>query len=199
MSEKEPEKTKLTVVKDDVEETKEMRKPTPEEVEKYKNDFQESLKDFENRRWRISEPGEFGINDVGLYLVDFIHKYAHWSKTEWMGIIKMEDEIQKAMKMSDPSVGIALNYQALEFCAFMLANPGGTGLELAKEFEKQADKYAKLGMLIGAQVEEARKQLKELQFKQERYGAACQGFYLEDLLPKDPSTNIEDEKIIKLK
>jgi hypothetical protein len=183
MAEKEQEKTKLTVVKDDKEEVKEVKKPTPEEVEEYKNDFSNALKTFEASKWQISEAGQFGVNDVGIFLMNFMEKYAFWSKTEWMGLIKMEDEIKKAMTMSDPSIGIALNYQALEFCAYMLANPGGTGIKLAKEFETQADKYAKVGMVVGSQIEEARKRLKDLQYLQEKWAAAEQGFYLADLEP----------------
>jgi len=198
MNENNEEKTILTVVKDGEETKKEVKKPTPEEIEEYKSDFQKAVKEFENWRWRISESGKFGINDVGLYLLEFINKYAFWSKTEWMGMIKMEDEIKKAMSMSDPSIGITLNYQALEFCAYMLANPGGTGVELAKEFEAQADKYAKIGTLIGSQIETARKKLEDLQYKQEKWAAAEQGFYLADLEPIDSSTNEEiDEEINK--
>jgi hypothetical protein len=195
----EKEKTLLTVVKDGEETKKEINKPTPIEVEEYKNDFSTSLKKFENHRWRISEPGQFGINDVGIYLLEFMDKYAFWSKTEWMGMIKMEDEIKKAMTMSDPSVGIILNYQALEFCAFMLANPGGTGIKLAKEFEAQADKYSKLGMLIGSQIEAARKKLQNIQYLQEKWAAAAQGFYLAELETKpEESKSDAEENVINV-
>jgi hypothetical protein len=195
----------LTIVKDeDIEKElgtdvkkEEVPKPTPEDVEKCKTDFSDALKDFENQRWQISEPGQFGINDVGLYLLDYMNKYAFWSKTEWMGMIKMEDEVRKAMAVSDPSVGIALNYQALEFCAYMLANPGGTGIKLAKEFEVQADKYAKIGMVVGAQIEEARKKLKELQTLQEKWGYYAQLLADEELVKskeKEAEEKPEEEK-----
>lgn len=199
MTEKNEKRIPLTIVKDeDVKETKEniketTEKPTLEDVEKYKNDFSNALKSFENQRWQISEPGKFGINDVGLYLMDFMKKYAFWSKTEWMGLIKMEDEIKKAMSVSDPSIGIALSYQALEFCSYMLTNPGGTGIKLAKEFEAQADKYAKIGMVVGSQIEDARKKLGELQELQEKWGRAEQLFADEDLV-KGNKEKTEDKK-----
>lgn len=184
----EKETTKITVEKDGVEEKKEMRKPTEEDIEKFKEEFSRAQTEFEQRRWQISEPGIFGINDVGMYLLEFMDKYAFWSKTEWMGMIKMDDEIRKAMTVSDPSVGIALSYQALEFCAYMLSNPGGTGIKLAKQFDEQADKYSKVGMVVGAQVEEARKKLKEVQFLQETWAASLQGLFLEDII-RDASLN----------
>lgn len=201
MTEKtEEKKSFLKIVKEEdvKEETKtvdpkEEQKPTPEDVEKYKNEFSTTLKDFENRRWQISEPGKFGINDVGIYLLDFMKKYAFWSKTEWMGLIKMEDEIKKAMSMSDPSVGITLSYQALEFCSYMLTNPGGTGIKLAKEFEAQADKYAKIGMVVGSQIEDARNKLTELQELQEKWGRAAQLLADEELI-KGNKEKTEDKK-----
>jgi len=187
------EKTVLTVVKDGEETKKEVNKPTPEEVEQYKQDFQVALKDFDEKKWIISEPGKFGSNDVGLYLIDFMNKYAFWSKTEWMGILKMELELQKTMSLADENTALQLGYQALEFCAYMLANPGGTGLRLAKDFEAQADKYAKIGVVVGTKIEEARKQLKDLQYLQEKWAAACQGFYLAELEPKKEEEPITEK------
>jgi hypothetical protein len=187
LSKEELENELKTNVKEDV------KKPTQEEVDKYKDDFSAALKSFEDSRWQISEPGTFGINDVGLYLLDFINKYAFWTKTEWMGMIKMEDEIKKAMSVSDPSVGIALSYQALEFCAYMLANPGGTGINLAKEFEAQADKYSKVGMVVGSQIEIARNKLKDLQSLQEKWGYYAQ-LLAGDEFVKDISTNTQKEE-----
>ena len=85
----------------------------------------------------------------------------------------------------------------------MLANPGGTGLALAKEFEAQADKYAKIGIVVGTQIEQARKDLKNIQILQDTYLASEQGFYY-SVEPEpeqpviDPSTaiivNLDEEK-----
>ena len=161
--------------------------PSPEEVEQYKTEFSDTLKAFEEKRWEISESGNFAANDVGIYLLDFMKKYAFWSKTEWMGMIKMEEEIKKAMGLASEDTPLQFNYQALEFCAFMLANPGGTGIELAREFEDQAEKYAKIGIVVGTKIEEARKQLKELQYLQERWAAGEQGFFYER--EPEPSTD----------
>lgn len=185
-------KNELETVTDKKEE--EIKKPTLEDVEQYKADFSKAAQEFENHRWQISEPGKFGINDVGIYLLDFMNKYAFWSKTEWMGMIKMEDEIKKSMNISDDSLGIILSYQALEFCSYMLTNPGGTGIKLAKEFEAQADKYAKIGMVVGAQIEEARKRLKELQDLQEKWGRAAQIIADEELVKNQKKEEEKREK-----
>jgi hypothetical protein len=196
MEETKKEEQVLTVVKDGEETKKVINKPTAEETEQYKNDFQNALKTFDEKRWEVSEPGKFGSNDVGIFLLDFINKYAFWSKTEWMGMIKMEDEIKKSMGLADASMGLQFSYQALEFCAYMLANPGGTGIKLAKEFEDQAEKYAKIGIVVGTKIEEVRKELKDLQYLQEKWAAAEQGFYLADLEPpKEEAPVIEGNSV----
>ena len=186
--------TKLEVVKDDVKVEKPLNKPTPEEIEQFKKDFQDAIEEFDDRKWEISDPGNFPANDVGIYLLNFMKKFAFWSKSEWMGMIKMEEEIKKAIVGANEETGFELKYQALEFCAYMLANPGGTGLKLAKEFEAQADKYAKIGIVVGTKIEEAREQLKDIQFLQDRYAAGEQGFYYE----KEPTEGMpEDAKPIE--
>lgn len=187
------EEPKLVVVKEeqDIEEKGKKKGPSPEEVEQYKKDFQDAYVAFTEKKWSISDPGNFPANDVGLYLLDFMKKYAFWSKTEWMGMIKMEEEIQKEMPLANDTAGLQLNYQALEYCAYMMSNPGATGIELAKEFEKQADKYSKIGIVVGTRIEEARKELKEIQFLQEKWAAGEQGFYYErEPAPEPP---VEEE------
>jgi len=174
--------TPLTVVKEE-EPKQELNKPTPEEVQQYKEEFTAALKEFDEKKWELSEIGKFGANDVGLYLKDFMNKYAFWSKMEWMGMLKLEIEIDKAIALADDTTGFRLGYQALEYCAYMLSNPGGYGLKQAKEFEAQADKFSKIGIVVGTKVEEARVELKNLQYLQERWAAAEQGFYLSDLEP----------------
>ena len=105
-----------------------------------------------------------------------------------MGIIKMKEELDKFIKEVTNDKGLALDYQSLEFCAFMLYNTGGVGIDAAIEFEKIADKYSKLMIVVGQKVEEAREKLKAVQYLQEKWAAAAQGFYLADLEPKDEKT-----------
>ena len=175
------EKPTLTVVKD--EEEKKVNKPTPEEVAQFKIDYETAMKEFAETGWEISEPGNFSANDTGLFLLDYIKKYALWSKTQWMGVIKMVEELNKSMQTASETRGLALDYQALEFCGYLLTNPGGIGYETAVEFEKQADKYSKVMIAVGQKVEEARAKLKNAHYLQEKWASACQGFYLADLEP----------------
>jgi hypothetical protein len=189
----EEEKTKLTVVKDGVEEVKEISKPTPEEVAQYKEDFDKAVKEFQENRWNISEKGKFNANDVGLFIQDFMRKFAFWTKTGWMGMIKMDEELKKAIELVNEETCLSLDYQALEFCAYMLANPGSIGLKEALEFEKIADKYSKIGIVVGKQIEEARAMLKNVQYLQEKWAAGEQGFYLADLEPKVEEKDVAEE------
>lgn len=178
------EKQTLTIVKDGVEEVKEIGKPTPEEVLQYKEEFEKAVKDFQEKRWDVSEKGAFNSNDTALFIQDFMKRFALWSKTGWMGMIKMDEELKKATKLISEETCLSLDYQALEFCAYMLSNPGCVGLDGAFEFEKIADKFSKVGILMGQKVEEARAELKNVQYLQEKYAASEQGFYLADLEPK---------------
>jgi hypothetical protein len=177
-------KQKLTIVKDGVEEVKEVGKPTPEEVVKYKEEFEAAVKKFQETKWEISEKGNYAANVVGMFLMDYMKRFGFWTKTGWMGMIKMDEEIKKAMANANETTAFCLDYQALEFCAYMMSSPGGVGLPLALEFEKIADQYSKIGIVVGTKVEEARTKLKEVQYLQEKYAAAEQGFYLADLEPE---------------
>jgi hypothetical protein len=178
------EKTKLTIVKDGVEEVKEISKPTPEEIAKFKAEFEAAVKDFQETKWEISDKGNYAANVVGMFLMDYMKRFGFWTKTGWMGMIKMDEEVKKAMNAANETTAFCLDYQALEFCAYMMTSPGGVGLELAMEFEKIADQYSKIGIIVGTKVEEARVKLKEVQYLQEKYAASEQGFFLADLEPK---------------
>lgn len=177
----ENEKTTLTIVKDNEEQTKEINKPSPEEITQFKEDFEKSLQDFKETKWEISEKGNFAANDVAIFLIDYMKKFAFWTKTGWMGLIKMEEELNKAMAAVTNDTGLMLDYQALEFGAFMLSNPGHIGLDSAYEFEKIADKYSNISITMAKKVEEARNKLKDIQYLQEKWAAAEQGFYLSEL------------------
>ena len=191
------ETTKLTVVKDEEKlddvSAENAKKPTPEEIEQYKTEFQEALKIFTEERWAISDKGNFAANDVGLFIEDFMKRFAFWSKNGWMGMIKMAEVLRTAMLAANEETALELDYQALEFCAYMMSNPGGIGLDLAFEFEKIADKFSKIGVVIGEKLEDAREKLKNVQYLQERWAAAEQGFYLADLEKTAPEK--EDEPI----
>lgn len=179
------ETTKLTVVKNeekpDDTSAENVKKPTQEEIEQYKTEFQEALKVFTEERWAISDKGNFAANDVGLFIEDFMKKFAFWSKNGWMGMIKMAEVLRQAMLAANEETPLQLDYQALEFCAYMMSNPGGIGLDMAIEFEKIADKFSKVGVTIGEKLEDAREKLKNVQYLQEKWAAAEQGFYLADL------------------
>ncbi len=200
--------SKLRVVKDEeVKEETPAGKPTPEEVAQYKTDFDAAMKDFAESRFAISDPGQFSANETGLFLLDYLKKYALWSKTGWMGLIKMNEELNKALAGDNEKTGLCLDYQALEFCGYMLMNPGSVGYESALEFEKIADKYSQIMVRVGQKVEEARAKLKGVQYLQEKWAAGEQGFYLAELeekAKKESESELEKEikeegKIIEMK
>jgi len=177
-------KTKLTIVKDGEETQKDISKPTAEEIAKFKAEFEAAVKDFQETKWEISDKGNYAANVVGMFLQDYMKRFGFWTKTGWMGMIKMDDEVKKGMNNANETTAFCLDYQALEFCAYMMASPGCVGIEAAFEFEKIADQYSKIGIIVGTKVEEARIKLKAVQYLQEKYAASEQGFYLAELEPK---------------
>lgn len=171
---------KIEVVKED----EVQNKPTPEQVAQYKLDFDDAIAKFTETRFVISEPGSFRANEMHMFLMNYLKEFGMWSKTGWMGVIKMEEELNNAVALNTEK-GLSLDYQSLEFCGYMLMNPGGIGYDSAIKFEKMADQYAKVMTVIGEKVEEARALLQSVQYLQEKWAAGEQGFFLAELEPKD--------------
>jgi hypothetical protein len=175
-------------------------KPTDEEIEAAKKEFIEKSSGFDNKLWEIGKQEESQVN------IDYIEHYVKnrifWTQNGWMGVIKMEEviaETQNTLKM-EPKAHLAFSYQPLEFMFYSLQNAGGLGSQSAKDFESENEIYAKVFDAIGEKVAEARKELKEIQFLQDKYAAMAQGFYLEvedgvetDPGPQDPEKDPEKD------
>lgn len=154
-------------------------KPTDEEVEEAKKEFEDKSRDFSTKLWDI------GANEDSQAILDYMEHYVlnriFWTQTGWMGVIKMKeviDETQNTLKL-EPGTQLALGYQALEFMFYSFQNPGGVGYEAAVNFEAENEIYAKAFDAVGEKLSEARTELKEIQFLQDKYAAMAQGFYLE--------------------
>jgi hypothetical protein len=154
-------------------------KPTDEEVEEAKKEFEEASKDFGTKLWEIGKKEDSQEN------LDYVEHYmknrVFWTQTGWMGVIKMQeviDDTQSALR-ENPDVHLAFGYQALEFMFYSFQNSGGIGFQAAKDFESENEIYARVFDAIGTKIAEARKELKEIQFLQDKYAAMAQGFYLE--------------------
>ena len=191
---KKEKEVKLNVAKEENGKEPKLNKPTPEETLQYKEDFETAMKEFAEAKFQISESNQFSANDTAMFLLDFLNNYALWSKTGWMGVIKMHEVLQEEIKNDNEKTGLCLDYQALEFCGYMLANPGNIGYKSAIEFEKIADKYSNIMTSVGKKIEEAREQLKGVQYLQEKWAAGEQGFYLADLEPKIEAAEKEIEE-----
>lgn len=154
-------------------------KPSDEEVEEAKKEFEDSGRDFSVKSWDIGE-SEDAQRNVD-YLIHYVANRLFWTKTGWMGVIKMQEELADAENFikTNPKSPLKLGYQALEFIFYSLQNAGGIGFQSAKDFEEENEIYAKVFDQIGGPIAEARKELKEIQFLQDKYAAMAQGFYLE--------------------
>lgn len=151
-------------------------KPTPEEIKQAYEDFAKAVSDFNNKLYEIGEPDR--KNDIADYLLQFIDKRVFWTKQGWMGVLRLNEDIQ-GVRDSIEEIPFRLSYQALEFTFFALSNVGGIGLQSAKDMETEAELYNEVAELIAKQLETARKELKEVQYLQEKWAAYEQGFYYE--------------------
>ena len=154
-------------------------KPTDEEVEETKKAFEEASVAFASKSWDIGEAEDAQSN------LDYINHYMSnrlfWTKTGWMGVIKMNAELVDAQEFltANPGSPLKLGYQAMEFLFYSFQNPGGVGLQAAQDFEQENEIYAKVFDALGPKISEARAELKDIQFLQDQYAAMAQGFYLE--------------------
>lgn len=154
-------------------------KPTDEEVQTAKDEFEKASSEFGKKLWEIGKKEDSQEN------LDYIQHYmanrVFWTQKGWMGVIKMQeviDQTQEALRES-PDVHLSLGYQALEFIFYSFQNAGGIGYESAKHFETENETYARVFDAVGERIAEARKELKDIQFLQDKYAAMAQGFYLE--------------------
>ena len=154
-------------------------KPTDEEVEDAQKAFDEASAAFASKSWDIGEAEDAQTHLD--YMDHFVRNRLFWTKTGWMGVIKMQEELEDAQKFltENPTANLKLGYQALEFMFYSFQNPGGVGLETAQDFEQENEVYAKVFDALGVRIPEARTELKDIQFLQDQYAAMAQGFYLE--------------------
>ena len=166
-------------------------KPSEEEVQAAEKEFQEAIDDWNLRTWKIEGDGtvEGTMSTSGIisYLQNFLQGRAAWVKDQWMGMIKMSE----ALAVAELSGIISFEYPALEFSYFMLTNPGGIGLESAKEFESEQEQYAYVMSLISEQLQAARERMEEIKFLQDKWSGMAQGFYYE----KDGVKPSQDDNI----
>jgi len=166
--------------------------PTEEEKEQYRKEFQEKAQSFAIKEFQVGSE-ENAINIIN-YLEHFITHRFIWTKNAWMGVVKMAEELQAAKISVIDNKVFKLGYQAMEFAYYVVENPSGVGLETAKIFEKENVEFGIVHESLGEALDTARKELKEIQFLQDRWAAGEQGFYLEVEPPTEEVTE-EGKKV----
>lgn len=152
-------------------------KPTDEEIKIAGEEFEKAAKNFPGKMWEIGvEEQSRGFVE---YLQYFVDNRIFWTKNGWMGVVKLKEELQAAANLLNGKEPLKLGYQAVEFTYYSLMNPGGIGLESAKNFEAEGEQYLPLMEAVSLALQKAREELKEIQFLQDKYAAMQQGFYYE--------------------
>lgn len=153
-------------------------KPSKEEIEEARKEFEEESKKFSIKIWEIGLKEE--VEEINLYINQFIKNRLFWTKNGWMGVLKLDEEIEEAYKVAKASNDpLRIGYQALEFLYYSLSNPGGIGKEAAIDFEAEYEMFTKLFKYVEDTLNVAKDVLKEIQFLQDKWAAMAQGFYLE--------------------
>jgi hypothetical protein len=170
-------------------------KPTPEEIKAAYEEFAKAVSDFNNKKFEIGTTER--MREIADYLLGFLEKRVFWQRQGWLGVLKLNEEIQETR---DKAVGIpfTLGYQALEFTFYALTNVGGIGLSTAREMEKEAELFGEITELISKQLEAARAELKEIDFLKEKWGCFEQGFYYSrEPAPEEIKTEISPTELEK--
>jgi hypothetical protein len=170
--------------------SKSTNKPSEEEIEQAKILFETTSQEFATKSWKIGDAKDTMI--FIDYLNHFIRNRLFWTKTGWMGVIKITEELKDSEKFAkaNPDSPLKLGFQALEFVLYSLQNPGGVGLQTALDFEAENEVFIKLYDAIGNKVAKVRDELKHIQYLQDQYTAMLQGFYLE--IEPDPEIETEE-------
>jgi len=156
-----------------------LNRPSEEETEAAKQEFEKAAEEWTSKTYVIGKK-EDALENCN-YLLDFLKNRFFWQKDAWMGVIKLNEELSKIKKaIEKEEKELTVGYQALEFIYYMLSNPGGVGLKSAKDFEKEKETFIKVASSVEEQVQAARKNLKDVEFLQQKWGAMAQGFYLEE-------------------
>ena len=173
-----------------------LNKPSEEEIEQAKVEFEEAVKDWKaGKSYEIGKPEQ--AQEIYDYITHFIRNRFVWQKDAWLGVIKLSEELQAAEELfkGKKNAPLVIGYQALEFVYYAFTNPGGIGLQSALDFEQENELFAKSATAIAEQLETARADLKNLEFLQQRWGAMSQGFYLEIEPPADED-DAEGEELL---
>jgi hypothetical protein len=152
-------------------------KPTDEEIKLAGEEFENTAKDFPKKLWDIGTIDQ--ARNFSDYLQHFVRNRLFWTKNGWMGVVKLEEELQAATLLLNGKEPLRIGYQALNFTYYSLMNPGGVGLDSAKDFESESDNYLPLIEAVSLALEKANNELKDIQFLQDKYAAMQQGFYYE--------------------
>jgi len=154
-----------------------VNKPTEEEVAQAGEDFERVSGEFPLKLWEIGNPEQ--AREFVAYLAHFVRNRLFWTKNGWMGVVKLQEELKTAELLLNGKDPFKLGFQALNFTYYSLMNPGGVGLQSAEDFESEAEQYLPLMEAVSLTLDKANKELKEIQFLQDRWLAMQQGFYFE--------------------
>lgn len=158
------------------------KKPTPEEIEKAKEEFSKIYKEFNEKTFTIADKVD------SLRVVKFLKEYNKdqvlWEKDAWKGVILFDEWCDDMIKhhqalKEQQKEDLLIGYQPLEYLYWILTNPHGVGLKSAKWFKTNIEFYISIFENVEGAVIDARNQLKFVERAQQKWAAYEQGFYID--------------------
>jgi len=163
-------------------------KPTDEDITIAKQIFDDSVVEFNSKIWEIGTVEE--ASSLGNFLLKFVNEDIVWIKNGFLGVVKLDEELRNTIKHRKDNEPLSLSYHALEFLAYSINNFSGVGLKQAKKLSKFDKEYNMIFAYVIAKQQEAHNMIKEVQFNQDVWAAALQGFKLE----KEPVLTDEEKE-----
>ena len=151
-------------------------KPTKEQIEQFKKEFEDANKTFLETTYPI------GDHDNAVKYIDNILKWVNrwtWQDNQWQGVIKINEELtaEKTRIKSDEKSVLTLSHGALSFTIFVLDHQNGKGLASAKIIEKELPDMIEIYEKLKEQAGIAAELIYNATNAQKRWQIAEQGFW----------------------
>ena len=151
-------------------------KPTKEQIEQFKKEFEDANKKFIESTYTI------GNHDNAIKYINNILKWVNrwtWQDNQWQGVIAINKELNAELERvkNDKDAVLTLTSGALSFVIFVLDHQNGKGLPSAKMIEKELPDMIEIYDLLKAQATISAELITEAANAQQRWQIAEQGFW----------------------
>ena len=155
---------------------KKREKPTKEQIEQFKKEFEEANKAFIETTYPV------GDHENAIKYIDNILKWVErwqWQDNQWQGVIKLHEELnmEKERIAKDENAVLTITSGAVSFILYILDHQNGRGLETAKVVEKELPEMIEVYDKVKEQAQIAASLIQKASNAQKTWQIAEQGFW----------------------